>query len=51
MVGFFFFFFFNQSFGGLVVVMAVGGYGWVGFMVWFWPKVPICGGYGWQWWL
>ena len=28
--------YFNQSFSGLVVVMAVGGCGWVGLMVVMW---------------
>ena len=39
---FFFFFFFNQSSGGLVMVMAVGGCGWVGLVVVMW-RLWVCG--------
>ena len=47
MVGFFFFFFYlfiylNQSSDGLVVVMAVGGCGWVGLVVVMWG-LWVCG--------
>ena len=57
-VFFFFLIFINQSSNGLVVVMAVGGCGWVGLVVVMWG-LRVCGlvlarssnlwGYGWQW--
>ena len=41
-VYFFYFLFFNQSSGGLVMVMAVGGCGWVGLVVVMW-RLWVCG--------